>query len=417
VPALGSRTLTTDRYRRWRHVAGRVFRSLQGRNYRLYFAAQVVSSTGIWLQLVAENWLVLRLTHSGLALGVTTALQFTPLLVLGAYGGVVVDRVNKRNLLVGTQLAAGSLALATGLLTLTGTIRVWIVWLAALLLGCVSCLDNPARQAFTWELVGPPDIANAVALNNGVATVARALGPALAGLLIGSVGVAPCFLLNAASYVADVAALVAIRTTALSAEASVARAPRQVREGLRHVWRTPSLRIVLIVLALASSLGMNFQVLLPLLASETFHRGGGTFGLLMSAMGAGALAGSLLVASWSDPSIRRVSFLSILFGASLAALAAAPSLAFAFAAVSVLGISFSLFLASCSSSLQLNAGDQMRGRVMALHTIVFLGSAPIGGPLVGYIAQLLGARAGFLVGAGACAAAGALGLLLWEQQD
>jgi MFS family permease len=389
----------------------RPLRSLRIRNYRLYVGAQILSTSGIWVQLVAEGWLVVRLTHSGVALGVTTALQFTPLLVFGAYGGVLVDRFDKRRLLVATQSAAALLALATGLLVASGAIRIWMVWLAALLLGCVNSLDNPGRQAFTFELVGSASVGNAVALNNAVATAARAFGPALGGLLIAIVGVASCFLLNAGSYLAVLAALAAVRSTELHHEAPAARAPRQVRAGVVHVWQTPALRLVLLVLAVTSMFGFNFQVLLPLLTSQTFGRGGATYGFLMGSMGVGAVFGSLLVASAGDASVERVSAFSVLFGGSLAAVALSPTLVVAFVATVAMGACFSLLVASSAASLQLNAGAQMRGRVMALYATVFLGTAPIGGPLVGGVAQLLDARAALLVGAAAAAAAGLVGLL------
>jgi MFS family permease len=396
---------------RLREPRSGAFRSLRTRNYRLYVGAQVLSTSGIWVQLVAEGWLVVRLTHSGVALGVTTALQFAPLLVLGAYGGLLVDRLDKRRLLMTTQTAAALLALATGLLVASGAIRIWMVWLAALLLGCVNSLDNPGRQAFASELVGPGDVGNAVALNNAVATAARAFGPALGGVLIATVGVASCFLVNAGSYLSVLAALAAMRIAELHKDTRAPRAARQVRAGFIHAWRTPALRLVLLMLALTSTLGFNFQVLLPLLASQTFARGGATYGLLMGAMGIGAVFGSLLVAGASDPGVGRVSAFSALFGASLAALAAAPTLDAAFAATAAMGACFSLFLASSAAALQQHAGAQMRGRVMALYTIVFLGSAPVGGPLVGAIAQLLNPRAGLLLGAAAATTAGLIGLL------
>ena len=387
----------------------RMLLSMRGRNYRLYIGAQIVSQCGLWMQIVAENWLVVRLTPSGLALGVTTGLQFIPLLLIGAYGGVLVDRFDRRLLLFSTQSAAGLLALILGLLTLAGVIHVWMIWLAALALGCVNSLDRPGQQVFTHELVGTDKVANAVALNNAVATAARAVGPGLGGLVLVWLGIGPCFLVNAFSYVAVLVALASIRPRDLHVDQRAGRARSQVREGLRHAWHTPQLRTVLVMLAVTSTLAMNFQVLLPLLTSQTFGQGGESYGLLMSAMGAGAVAGSLVAAAWSKPTVRRVAALSVVFGGSLVAVAGSPTLTIAFVTVGIMGVCFSLLLVASSSSLQLNAGEGIRGRVMALYTIVFLGTAPIGGPLVGGAAQLLGARWGFLIGAAGSTAAGLLG--------
>ena len=392
-------------------LRSQTFRALGTRNYRLYFTGQAVSRAGMWVQLVAENWLVVQLGGSGTALGITTALQFTPLLVFGAWGGVLVDRSDKRTVLTVTQTAAGLLALTTGLLALTGLIQIWMVWIAALLLGCVQAVDDPARQAFTMELAGPTVVTNAVALNNVAATAARAVGPAIGGLLLATLGIVACFLLNAASYAAMILALRAMDPHGLHRETPVPRRRGQLRAGLRHAWHTPALRSVLLVLAVAGTFGFYFVVLLPLLTAQTFGQGGPVYGLLMAALGVGSVLGSLAAASWEAPTVRRVAALSVAHGAALAGLAWAPSLPLAFVAAFVTGIAFSLFLVSCAGSLQLNAGEGMRGRVMALYSIAFLGLAPIGGPLVGWVAEALGPRAGFLLGAIACAAAGCTVLL------
>lgn len=393
------------------HLRNRTFRSLRTPNYRLYFVAQSISSSGTWVQLVAVNWLVLRLGGSGLALGITTALQFAPLLLFSAYGGVLVDRWNKRTLLTLTQSAAGLLTLTLGLLVLTGTVQIWIVWVAAFLLGCVDSVDTPGHQAFTVELVGQMDATNAVALNNTVSTSARAIGPAIGGTLIAVAGIAPSFLINAASYIVVVAALRRIDPSTLQTEPPAPRQPGQVREGLRHVWKTRDLRRVLIVVTLVSIFGLNFQVLLPLVASQTFSQEAGLYGLLMSCMGIGAVIGSLVVASLNDATVRRIGALAILFGVANTSVALAPNLLLAFLAVGVMGIGSSLFLASSSGFLLAHAGDLMRGRVMALYSIAFLGTAPIGGPLLGWTAEQYGARAGFLVSGVACVIAGGLVLL------
>lgn len=389
-------------------VHKRTFRSLHMRNYRLYFTAQVISTSGTWVQLVAENWLVVRLGGSGLMLGITTALQFIPLLLFSTYGGVLVDRWNKRSLLIFTQSASGILALSIGLLALTGFVQIWMIWITAFLLGCVNALDTPGRQVFTMELVGAANVTNAVALNNAVSTSARAIGPAIGGLLIASAGIVPCFLINAVSYGVVVIALCMMDSSKLYTESQASRRRGQVREGLHYVWRNSTLRTVLLIMLFASTFGFNFQVLFPLLVSHTFHDGGALYGLLMSCLGVGSLIGSLVVASWNDPMVSRVAALSLVFGVTLAAVAFAPNLPSSFLAIGVMGIASSLFLASCSGCLQVNTVQSMRGRVMALYSVAFLGTAPIGGPIVGWLAQSLGPRAGFLLGALACITASSI---------
>lgn len=389
----------------------RTFQAFANRNYRLYFGGQTISTTGTWIQLVAENWLVLRLGGSGTALGVTNALQFTPLLLFGAYGGVIVDRFDKRTLLTITQSFAAAVAAMTGLLVITDQIQIWMVWIAAFVIGCVNTIDNPCRQALTMELVGPDDIANAVALNTTVATTARAVGPAIGGLLLATTGVAACFLINAASYLGVVTSLRLMEPSELHQESRAPSKRGQLREGLRYVRSQTSLRVVLLAIAVTSMFGFNFQILLALLATDTFHGEGSLYGLLMSVFGAGALSGSLIVASWSDPTVRRVGDLGLVFGLSLLALAGAPTLPLTFIAAAVLGVAFSLFLATCSGFLQVHTDAGFRGRVMALYTVAFLGTAPVGGPLLGWVAENANPRIGLLVGAIACLTVGAMVIL------
>lgn len=384
----------------------RAFGSLAVPNYRRYFAAMLVSSSGTWLQLVAESWLVLRLGGSGFALGITTALAFLPLLLFGTYGGVLVDRWEKRALVTGTQTAAGLLALAVGVATVTHVVQIWMVWLAALLLGFVNVVDSPGRQAFAYELVGPELVANAVSLNNAAITSARAIGPAIGGALIATVGIAACFLINAASYAAVVLALLSMNARKLHREATQPRRGRQVREGIRYVASHRQLRTVLLVLAVASTFGLNFQVLIPLFATGTFHGGSLLYGLMMSSLGVGMVIGSLLSAGWSKPTVGRVIALVELFAVALLAVTVAPDLHLAVLAIAAMGASTSLYLTSSVGCLQLHSRKGMRGRVMAMYSIAFLGVAPIGGPVVGGVAQLLQARAGFLVGALASGLAG-----------
>ena len=370
----------------------RTFRSLRTRNYRLYFFGQIVSLTGTWMQSVAQAWLVLRLTGSGLALGTTAALQFAPILVAGPWGGVIADRVDKRRLIIWTQSAAGVLALVLGLLTLENVVRLWMVYLLALLLGVVNLVDMPARQSFVFEMVGPETLANAVSLNSVVVNGARVVGPAVAGLLIATVGLAPCFLINAASYLAVIASLLAIDTGSLNSPTPVARGPGQLRAGLRYAWSLAELRTPLLMMAVVGTLAYNFSVVLPLLADTTFKAGARAYGGMFSVMGAGAVLGGLVFAARARPTRLLLAGASLAFGVAIGLAAAAPNLGLATLAMLPIGAASTAFIATSNSLLQLNAAPEMRGRVMALFALVFLGSTPIGGPLVGWIAERFGPR-------------------------
>jgi len=273
------------------------FAALAGPNYRLWFAGQSVSLAGTWMQMIAQSWLVLELTSSGTAIGLVVALQTLPTLLLGPYAGVVADRLDKRRLMIGLQSTMGVLALALGLLTITGVVALWHVYLLALLLGLVNCFENPARQAFVLELVGPADLRNAVSLNSVLVNTARAVGPAVAGLVIAAGGIGLCFLINAASFVAVVASLLRMDTAALRPSVPTPRAPGQLREGLAYVRSTPALAVPLLMMTLVGCLAYEFQVVLPIVASDTFGGDASSYGFLTAAMGAGAVVGGLGVAA------------------------------------------------------------------------------------------------------------------------
>ena len=368
------------------------FRSLRNRNYRLYFWGQIVSLTGTWMQSVGQAWLILTLTHSALALGFTAALQFLPMLLIGPWGGLVADRVDKRKLLMFTQAAAATLALILGLLTVTHHVFPWVVYLMAVLLGLVNVIDMPGRQSFVIEMVGPEDVTNAVSLNSVVVNGARIVGPAVAGLLIASIGIGPCFLANAASYLAVIVALLAMRPAELRREAPMARARGQLREGFRYVWGNPELRDPLLMMLVVGTLAYNFSVLLPLVARDVFHRGALVYGWLFSLMGAGAVVGGLVVASKGRASRTLLTVATGAFGLAILGAALAPTLTWELVAMVPMGAASTVFIATSNSLLQLGASPHMRGRVMALFSVVFLGSTPIGGPLVGWIAQHFGPR-------------------------
>jgi MFS family permease len=384
--------------------------ALSVRNYRIYFVGQVISVSGTWMQTVAQGWLVLSLTGSGVDLGAVTALQFLPMLLFGSWGGLIADRMEKRRLLYFTQGAALCLALTLGVITLTGTVQLWQVYVLATLLGVVNLFDNPARQTFVSELVGIDLVPNAVSLNSVVMNSARVIGPAIGAVLIavvghGLTGIALCFMINAASYLAVIVALSLIRPAELQRIEPVPRAKGQVREGLRYVRSQRGILYPLLAIAVVGIFAFNFTVTLALLARFTFHAGAGTYGAFTSAMGAGAVVGGLSVAHRAKPSARTLGFIGIVFAVCILAVALAPTAAVAIAFLVPMGATAIAFIATANGTLQLASNPSMRGRVMALYAIGFLGSTPIGAPLVGAISSASSPRVALVLGAMATAAA------------
>ncbi len=385
----------------------RPFDSLQVPNYRRYFAGQVVSLSGNWMQIVAEMWLILQLTNSGVAVGLTTALQFAPILLLGAYGGLLADRFDKRHLLMATQLAMVVPSLALWALVATGSVEPWMVMALVFARGTVNALDNPTRQSFVIEMVGADRVVNAVSLNSVIVHCARLIGPALAGVVIATAGVGPCFLLNAASFAAMLIALRRMEPAALDRPRPVARERGALRAALRYVIRTPALAVPLAMMALVSTLGFNFQVLLPLLARFTFDGGPQTYALLASSMAVGSLAGALVSSARGRVSSELLIGASAAFAGFSLLAAGMESLTLVVVALALVGASAVTFAAGVNSTLQLEVEPSMRGRVMALYSVVFLGSTPIGGPLVGWLAEATGPRSGLLLAAAAALVAAA----------
>jgi MFS family permease len=390
----------------------RTFQSLSVRNYRLFFLGQVVSVTGTWMQSVAQMWLVLHLTQNGVALGVTAALQFTPMLLLGAWGGVLADRLDKRKVLLGTQAAAGLLAAGLATLTLTGLVTLWAVYAFAFALGLVNVVDNPTRQSFVSEMVGGRLVSNAVSLNSTVFTSARVVGPAIAGLLIAVVGTGWCFAFNAVSYAAVLVALLSMRTEELHRAPVRPRNGNQLLEGVRYAWSRPELRLPLLAMLAIGTLGFNFNVLLPLVATRVFHGGPGTYGLLFSLMGVGSVIGALFTAHRSRPTIRLLLGAGTAFGALLLLASGIPALWMEAAALAAVGSAMTTYQATSNSLLQLNSRPELRGRVIALYMVVFGGTTPVGGPITGWIAQTLGARTAMAI-AGTIAVLAALTATFW----
>jgi MFS family permease len=391
--------------------------SLAVPNYRRYFAGQVISISGNWMQIVAEMWLVVKLTGSGVSVGLTAALQFLPILLLGAMAGVLADRYDKRRLLMLTQALMAVPALALWGLTAAGAIEIWMVYVLVLVRGVVLAVDNPTRQSFVMELVGPDRIVNAVSLNSVIVHTSRILGPMLAGGLIALVGVSLCFGVNALSFVAMLVALHGMDPRRLQSAPPVARERGQVRAGVREVLRRPELRVPLAMMVVIGTLSFNFQVLLPLLARFTWHGTAGTYALLTSAMGIGSVAGALVAGARGKVSPALLAGSAGVFGVAQLAAALAPTLALQAAVLVPLGAASVTFASGVNSSLQLAAGDALRGRVMALYSVVFLGSTPIGAPVVGWLAEVAGPRAGLLLGGAAALATAAGGWLALRRAD
>jgi MFS family permease len=377
----------------------RSFDSLAVANYRRYFAGQLVSLSGNWMQTVAALWLVLSLTGSGVAVGLTTALQFLPMLLFGAWGGLLADRFSKRRVLIVTQVLMAIPALGLFAVAAAGIAAPWMVYLAVFAMGTVNSVDNPTRQSFVIEMVGADRVVNAVSLNSVIVQSARIVGPAFAGLLIAGLGVAPCFAVNALSFGAMIFALWSMDPTKLRTAPPASSESGAIRAGLRYVRATPELAIPLALMALVGTFGFNFQVVLPLLARFSFGGGPGVYAALVSAMAVGSVAGALVTGSHGRTGPRLIAGAALAFGGAALLAAAAPAMAVELGALTLLGAASVTFAATINSSLQLAVAPDMRGRVMALYSVVFLGSTPIGGPLAGWLSQAYDPRFALLLAA------------------
>ncbi len=392
--------------------AGRLtFAALAVPNYRRYIAGQSISLIGTWMQMAAQSWLVLTISHSATTLGVIVALQTLPVLLLAPYGGVIADRVDKRRMMIALQSAMGVQALILGVLTVAGSVRLWEIGALAALLGLNNAFENPARQSFMLEMVGAESLRNAVSLNSVLVNVARIIGPAVAGVLIATAGEGPCFLINAASFIAVVISLLTLDRSAITPSPPSGREPGQLREGLRYVRRTPELAVPLLMMALVGALAYEFQVTLPVMASQALHAGSRGYGFMTSAMGVGAVLGGLLVAAKGRTGLPTLTLAACAFGVLLLAAGLAPTLALELLALALAGGASIAFMATGNSTLQLNSAPGMRGRVMSLWFVAFQGSTPIGGPIVGWVMADMGARAGLGLGGITCLLVALLGLL------
>jgi MFS family permease len=395
----------------------RALQSLSVHNYRRYFAGQVISISGNWMQTVAEMWLVVQLTGSGVSVGITAGLQFLPILLFGAFGGVLADRHDKRRLLTITQTLSALPALTLFALVVTGHVEIWMVYALVLARGAVNAVDNPARQAFVSEIVGADRVVNAVSLNSVIVHTARIVGPALAGVVIAVLGVAPCFLVNALSFVAMIVALRSMDPARLHPVRRTERARGQIRAAVAEVRRRPELRIPLGMMVVIGTLSFNFQVLLPLFAKFTWHGTASTYALLTTAMGIGSVGGALAAGARNRVTPGLLIGSSAVFGLASLAAAAAPTLVTQAIALAPLGAASVTFAAGVNSTLQLAAGEGLRGRVMALYAVVFLGSTPIGAPIVGWLAEAVDPRAGLVLGGIAALAAAAGAAVAYARAD
>jgi MFS family permease len=375
------------------------FNSLEVPNYRRYFAGQLISLSGTWMQTVAAIWVILSLTGSGVAVGLTTALQFLPMLLIGAWGGLLADRIPKRRLLITTQALMAIPALGLFAVTATGVVTPWMVYLAVFAMGSVNAIDNPTRQSFVIEMVGPDRVVNAISLNSVIVQAARIVGPAFAGILIATVGVVPCFALNAVTFLAMILALWRMDPSRLNTPPPARHERGAIRAGLRYVLGTPELLVPLALMAMVGTLGFNFQVVLPLLAKFSFESGAMTYATLVSAMAVGSIIGALVNGHRGRTGPRLIAGGALAFGVAALLSALMPSLAFEVPALMLLGAASVTFAATINSTLQLAVAPDMRGRVMALYSVVFLGSTPIGGPLAGWLAQSYDPRVALLLAA------------------
>ena len=385
------------------------FKALEVPNYRRYISGQAVSLVGTWMQMTAQSWLVLTLTRSSTDLGLIVALQTLPVLLMAPYGGVIADRVDKRRLMLTLQCMMGLQALTLGLLTVTGAVKLWEIGVLAALLGFNNAFENPARQSFMLEMVGPEHLRNAVSLNSVLTNVARSVGPAAAGILIATAGEGVCFLVNAVSFLAVIISLARLNRSALSPSPPAGRERGQLRAGLRYIRHTRELAIPLVMMAIVGCLAYEFQVSLPVMAREGLHAGASGYGFMTAAIGIGAVAGGLLVAARGRTGVHVLVIAAGGLGAAFALAALAPSLALELIALALLGGASISFMASGNSTLQLAAAPTMRGRVMSLWFVAFQGSTPIGAPIVGWV---IAGRAGLGLGAISCAFVALLGLVL-----
>ena len=386
-----------------------MFAALSVPNFRRYVAGQSLSLIGTWVETVAQALLVLHLTHSGTILGLTTAARYGPILLLSAYAGLLVDRYAKRHILLVTQAGLGLVSTVLGVAVLAGEIRLWQIFVLGLLFGTFSAVDNPARQAFVQEVVGRGLIRNAVTLNSTTVNVARVVGPTIAAVLVSTVGIGWCFIVNAGSFAFVIASLLSLDPARLRPVPAVRRHRGQLRAGLRYAARVPAIARPLLMMAIVGTFTFEFEVSLPLLARTTFHGGSTTYSWLLAGLGAGAVAGGLYAARYARTGVARLAMASVFYAVAVGIVAIAPTLPIAIAACVLTGAASIAFLATGNSTIQLASEPDYRGRVTALWSMALVGSTPIGSPIIGALSDLAGPRYALGLGAAACLAAAAVG--------
>jgi MFS family permease len=388
------------------------FRAFKVRNFRLYATGSIISNVGTWMQRVAQDWLVLELTHSGTALGIVTGLQFLPALLISPYAGLVADRFAKRRVLTMTQLSMGTLALVLGTLTVTGLVEVWQIYVLAFAFGVGAAFDAPTRQSFVVEMVGKDDLSNAVGLNSASFNAARLIGPGLAGLLINWIGTGPVIIINGVSYAAVILSLYLMRPDELQSPKLAGREKGMIRDGMRYLWRRPDLMMVLTAVFFAGTFGLNFQMTTALMSTQIFHKGAGEYGILGSILAIGSLAGALLAARRARTPARLVIGAGVSFGVMVLVSGLMPTYLSYALVLPLVGLSSLTMLTSANATMQLGIEPTMRGRVMALYMTVLMGGTPIGSPFIGWVGQTFGARWSLIVG-GALTVLGTLGSVLY----
>jgi len=388
------------------------FRAFHVRNFRLYASGAIISNVGTWMQRVAQDWLVLELTHSGTALGIVTGLQFLPALLISPYAGLIADRFPKRRVLTITQFAMGAVALVLGTLTVAGVVEAWHVYALAFVFGIGTAFDAPTRQSFVVEMVGKDELSNAVGLNSASFNAARLIGPGLAGLLIAWIGTGPVIMINGFSYAAVIVSLYLMRPSELHTPKPAGREKGMIRDGMRYLWRRPDLMMVLVAVCFAGTFGLNFQMTSALMATHTFGKGAGEYGILGSILAIGSLAGALLAARRVRTRGRLVIGSALAFGVMVVISGVMPSYLSYALVLPLVGFAALTTLTAANATMQLGIEPTMRGRVMALYMTVLMGGTPIGSPFIGWVGQEFGARWSLIVG-GALTVLGTVGSVIY----
>jgi len=392
----------------------RTFAAFKVRNFRLFMIGQGISMCGNWIQIISISWLVLKLTGSGTQLGLVLATQFLPNLLLGLWGGLIADRFDKRRILYVTQVLFGLLALLLGILVIANWIQLWMVYIIAVGFGLVGSVDSPTRQAFVMELVGREFVKNAVTLNSTLVNAARIIGPSIAGVLIATVGIGQCFIVNGLTFAAVLFALTKLDASKLRSSPANAKESGQIRAGLAYIWSEPELKTTILMMFIIGTFAYEFPVILPLFATVTMHGNASTFSALMAAMGIGAIIGGLYTAGKSEIGETQLVWTAVIFGFTILLAATMPNFVSAFVVLIIVGVLSVMFISLANTTLQLTSRADMRGRVMSLWTVAFLGTTPIGGPIIGYISDHSSPRVGLATGGVSAIVAGILGLCMYH---